>query len=99
MASNPKIFSLQGEGLKLDSRADIEPILSKVDPKIIEEIHLGGNTIGIEAAQAIAEFLEKTEVLKVRKLSVFGFSYSKLTPVSSLRTHRSLTLQTSSPAV
>lgn len=99
MASNPKIFSLHGEGLKLNTRADIEPILSKVDPKIIEEIHLGGNTIGIESAQALAEFLAKTEVLRVRKFISLNSVYSKLTPVSSLCTHRSLTLQTSSLAV
>ena len=60
-----KIFSLQGRGLKLDTRADIEPYLKDV-PTTIEEIHLGGNTIGVEAAEALAEFLAKTTQLKVR---------------------------------
>ncbi|PPR03506.1 hypothetical protein CVT24_006994 [Panaeolus cyanescens] len=64
-ASTSKIFSLQGRGLKLDSREDIEPHLKDVDPKTIEEIHFGGNTIGVDASAALAEFLEKTEVLKV----------------------------------
>ncbi|PCH39884.1 RNI-like protein [Wolfiporia cocos MD-104 SS10] len=59
-----RIFSLQGRGLKLDTRADIEPYLKDV-PTTIEEIHLGGNTIGVEAAQALAEFLSKTTALKV----------------------------------
>ena len=60
------VLSLLGQGLKLDTRADIEPHLAKSDPTIIEEIHLGGNTIGVEAAQALAEFLAKTEKLRVR---------------------------------
>ncbi|KZT67270.1 RNI-like protein [Daedalea quercina L-15889] len=59
-----KIFSLQGRGLKLDTRADIEPHLKDV-PITIEEIHLGGNTIGVEAAQALAEFLAKTTNLRI----------------------------------
>lgn len=61
-----KVLSLHGKALKLDSRADIEPWLKDVDPTILEEIHLGGNTIGVDASKALAEFLEKTSVLKVR---------------------------------
>jgi Ran GTPase-activating protein 1 len=60
-----KILSLQGKGLKLDSRADIEPWIRDVDPSILEEVHFGGNTIGVDAAKALAEFLEKTAVLKI----------------------------------
>ncbi|KAI9069081.1 RNI-like protein [Trametes sanguinea] len=59
------VFSLLGQGLKLDTRADIEAHLAGVDPTLIEEIHLGGNTIGVEAAQALAEFLAKTTQLRV----------------------------------
>ncbi|KAF9778712.1 hypothetical protein BJ322DRAFT_1014467 [Thelephora terrestris] len=64
-STSTKVFSLQGKSLKLDSRSDIEPHLENVDPAVVEEIHLGGNTIGVEAAKALAEFLEKTTVLKV----------------------------------
>jgi len=60
------VFSLQGRGLKLDTRADIAPHLEGVDPTLIEEIHFGGNTLGVEASQAVADFLEKTTILKVR---------------------------------
>lgn len=60
------VFSLLGQGLKLDTRADIEPHLAKFDPAVIEEIHFGGNTVGVEAAQALAEFLTKTQKLRVR---------------------------------
>lgn len=59
------VFSLHGRGLSLNSREDVEPLLADVDPTLIEEIHLGGNTIGVGAAQAIADFLSKTKVLKV----------------------------------
>ncbi|KAG6813593.1 hypothetical protein H0H92_009638 [Tricholoma furcatifolium] len=65
MASTTKNFSLSGRGLKLDTRADLEPILATVDPTVIEEIHFGGNTLGVEASQALGEFLAKTTVLKV----------------------------------
>ena len=64
-STSTKVFSLQGKSLKLDSRSDIDPHLKIVDPTVVEEIHLGGNTIGVEAAKALAEFLEKTTVLKV----------------------------------
>ncbi|KAL4246573.1 Leucine-rich repeat domain superfamily protein [Abortiporus biennis] len=59
------VFSLQGRGLKLDTRADIAPYLEGVDPSKIEEIHFGGNTIGVEAAEALAEFLQKATSIKV----------------------------------
>ncbi len=66
-------FSLLGQGLKLDTRADIEPHLAKYDPTVIEEIHLGGNTIGVEAAEALAEFLGKTTHLRVRDYILLSF--------------------------
>ncbi|KAF8635370.1 hypothetical protein AX15_000375 [Amanita polypyramis BW_CC] len=65
MTITTKVFSLQGRGIKLDTRADIEPYLQGVDPTKIEEIHFGGNTLGVEAAKALGEFLAKTEVLKI----------------------------------
>ncbi|KAK2465381.1 hypothetical protein APHAL10511_002735 [Amanita phalloides] len=65
MTITANVFSLQGKGLKLSTRADIEPHLQGVNPAVIDEIHLCGNTLGVEAAQALAEFLAKTEVLKI----------------------------------
>ncbi|KAL9710937.1 Ran GAP Rna1 [Leucoagaricus gongylophorus] len=59
-----KIFTLQGKGLKLNSAADIAPYLENIDPAQIEEIHLGGNTIGVEAAEALGKFLEKAVALE-----------------------------------
>ena len=65
MASDSQILSLAGKGLKLHTREDIEPWLQDIDPTIIEEVHFGGNTIGVEAAEALAGFLDKTTSLKV----------------------------------
>lgn len=62
---NPKILTWQGRGLKLDHSADVEKLLDGVDPSLIEEIHLGGNTIGVDASKALAEFLSKAVNLKV----------------------------------
>ncbi|XP_006462538.1 hypothetical protein AGABI2DRAFT_223923 [Agaricus bisporus var. bisporus H97] len=58
-------FSLHGRGLKLESAADIAPLLADIDPATLHEIHLGGNTFGVDAANALASFLERTQVLKV----------------------------------
>lgn len=64
-AMSPTNFTLLGKGLKLNTKDDIEPYFKDVDPTIIEEIHLGGNTIGVGAAERLGEFLEKMENLKV----------------------------------
>ncbi|KAF5315088.1 hypothetical protein D9619_007357 [Psilocybe cf. subviscida] len=64
-SSSSKILSLHGKGLKLNTRADIEPYLKDLDPVVIEEVHFGGNTIGIEASEALAEFLSKATSIKV----------------------------------
>ncbi|KAI0064094.1 RNI-like protein [Artomyces pyxidatus] len=58
-------FSLAGQGLKLNTREDIEPYIKSIDPTTLEEIHLGGNTIGVEAAQALAEVLHKAEKIRI----------------------------------
>lgn len=67
MSTEPKIISIRGRGLKLDTSADIEPFLT-VDPSTVEEIHLSGNTIGVDASEALAKFLSKATSLKVRLL-------------------------------
>ncbi|KAK1226161.1 Ran GAP Rna1 [Marasmius sp. AFHP31] len=65
MATPATTFTLQGLGLKLDSRADMAQRLEGVDPTKIEEIHMGGNTIGVDAALELAEFLKKATNIKV----------------------------------
>ena len=59
------VFSLKGKGLKLDTRADIQPYLKEVDPTTLEEIHLEGNTLGVDASQALGEFISQAKKLKV----------------------------------
>ncbi|RXW25333.1 hypothetical protein EST38_g531 [Candolleomyces aberdarensis] len=59
------VFSLKGKGLKLDTRADIEPYLKEVDPTALEEIHLEGNTLGVDASQALGEFISQAKKLKI----------------------------------
>lgn len=65
MARDTKILDIRGQSLKLNAAVDVVPLLESFDPTLIEEVHLGGNTIGIEAAREFATFLEKTENLKV----------------------------------
>jgi Ran GTPase-activating protein (RanGAP) involved in mRNA processing and transport len=93
--SKPTILTLHGRGLKLDTRDDIEQHLKDVDPAIIEEIHLNGNTIGVDASKALAEFLSKTRVLKVTP--IFSFPSVLSTTLTHLP-HRSPISKISSPA-
>jgi Ran GTPase-activating protein 1 len=65
MTTHETIFSLKGRGLKLNTREDIVPLLTGIDPAKLEEIHFGGNTIGVDASLALAEFLQKAVNLKV----------------------------------
>ena len=76
-------FSLTGKGLKLDTRADIEPYLKDVDPSLVEEIHLEGNTVGIEAAEALGEFIAKATNIKVCPCELFVVSTLPMTRPSS----------------
>lgn len=70
VASNvARVFSLAGRGLRLDSEADIEPHLKQLDANVTEEIHLHGNTIGIEASRALGKVLSELKVLKVANFS------------------------------
>ena len=67
MTSSSHSFSIHGKGLKLNTRADIDPYLKQLrEMKDVEEVHFGGNTLGVEAAEALAEVLPELESLKVR---------------------------------
>lgn len=75
MVRNTKSLDIRGQSLKLDTAEDVVPLLEGFDPASVEEVHLGGNTIGVEAAQEFAKFLKKTQNLKVFSLSrPFSFS-------------------------
>ena len=60
-------FSLEGKGLKLDTAADIEPHIQELKANDnVEEVRLLGNTLGIEASEALAKVLETKKTLQVR---------------------------------
>ncbi|PWZ02461.1 RNI-like protein [Testicularia cyperi] len=66
MSDSTRVFSIVGKNLKLNTKADIQPHLDELE-KIadLEEIHLGGNTLGVEACQALADVLKSKTTLKV----------------------------------
>jgi hypothetical protein len=64
--STTKIFSLEGKGLKLTTAADIEPHIKALqENNEVEEVRLLGNTLGVEASEALAKVLETKKTLKV----------------------------------
>ncbi|EGP92308.1 uncharacterized protein MYCGRDRAFT_66253 [Zymoseptoria tritici IPO323] len=64
------VFSLKGQALKLDTAADLQkhvgPLESNAD---IAEVHLEGNTIGVEASQALAKILATKKNLRIANLA------------------------------
>lgn len=71
---NPRVFDIRGRSLKLESAEDVSPLLEGHDPTIIEEIYLGGNTIGVDASKAFAAFIDKTQTLRVPSLFIFALN-------------------------
>ncbi|KAE8145324.1 hypothetical protein BDV25DRAFT_164955 [Aspergillus avenaceus] len=66
----PKIFSLEGKGLKLDTAEDVEahikPLLESTD---YTEIRLGGNTFGVTACERLAAAFSPQKNLEVAELA------------------------------
>jgi Ran GTPase-activating protein 1 len=61
-----KSFSILGKNIKAQSRADLEPFITELEKfDDVEEVHFGGNSLGVEACQAIAEVLKTKKHLKV----------------------------------
>jgi Ran GTPase-activating protein 1 len=66
MAPNTKIFSLEGKGLKLDTKEDVEVHIKTLrETEDVEEIRLLGNTLGVEACKVLGEVLETKKTLQV----------------------------------
>lgn len=60
MAQPPHLFTLESRSLKLDTAADLTPHLTPLTsspPNTITEIRLNGNTLGVPAAQSLAQNL------------------------------------------
>lgn len=64
--STDKVFSLEGKGLKLTTAEDIEPHIKALkENNNVEEVRFLGNTLGVEACEALAKVLETKKNLKV----------------------------------
>lgn len=58
-------LSFKGEGRKIDTAEDAEEIVKEIEKfEGLHSLRLGGNTVGVEAAKAIATALEKKPELK-----------------------------------
>lgn len=68
--SGTNVFSLEGKVLKLTTAADIEAHIQDLKSNDhVEEIRFLGNSLGIEASEALANVLETKKTLKVANLS------------------------------
>lgn len=66
--ASPNIFSLSGRSLKLDTEEHIESHLKPlIASENVTEIHLGGNTLGAPACEALASVLKTKKALQVAK--------------------------------
>lgn len=64
-----KAFSILGKNIKANTKAELEPYISQLEEmEDVEEVHFGGNSLGVEACEAIASVLKKKTNLKVRLL-------------------------------
>ncbi|KAJ2387528.1 Ran GAP Rna1 [Coemansia sp. RSA 2559] len=64
-----RIYSLEGKGFKLTTAEDIAPYLEEIRAvENLEELRLNGNTIGAEAAKALADVMRTKPTLKIATL-------------------------------
>ena len=61
------VFSIHGKGLKLTSAEDAEPYVKALHEmgEQVSKIHLGGNTLGIEACESLAKVIATKSNLEV----------------------------------
>lgn len=82
-----KLFTIEGKGLKLDTAADIEPHLAALrDSSDVEEAVFAGNTLGIEASEALAKVLETKKTLRHVNLADI-FTSRLLSEIPTALTH------------
>jgi Ran GTPase-activating protein 1 len=69
---NNTVFSIVGKGLKLNTAADVKEFVETINKmNDLQVIKLSGNTIGVEAGEALAEALKTKTKLKVIYLIYF----------------------------
>lgn len=62
------LYSLVGQQLKLDDAAAVQPYLDQLRTlPDVEEVRFGGNTLGVQACEAIAKELESKRNLRVSR--------------------------------
>lgn len=63
---NNTVFSIVGKGLKLNTADDVKEFVDTIHQMDdLQVIKLSGNTLGVEASQALAEALKSKTKLKV----------------------------------
>lgn len=64
--ANPKVWSILGLNLKPNTAEDFEPQLAQLRAmEEVEQVHLGGNSLGVGACEALAEIFKQKKGLKV----------------------------------
>jgi Ran GTPase-activating protein 1 len=64
--ADSRVFMIKTELRRFDSREDLDPFLEPlIENPDVEEVHLGGNTYGIEACKYLGEILSTKKKLKV----------------------------------
>ena len=70
--ADPLVFSIKAATLRFDTRDEIEPyLIPLVENPDVEEVHLSGNTYGIEACKFLGEILYAKKKLKVLTGEIF----------------------------
>jgi len=73
--SSPKIFSLEGRSLKLDTAEDLEAHITDLRANDVEEVRLLGNTLGVGACKLLGEVLATKKNLRVSRHAAFPFAF------------------------
>ncbi|KAK6002529.1 hypothetical protein QM012_001279 [Aureobasidium pullulans] len=82
-----KVFSLEGRALKLDSAADMDKHIAELKANNdVEEVIFVGNTLGVEACEALAKVLETKKKLKVANFADI-FTSRLLSEIPDALTH------------
>ncbi|RXK38536.1 ran GTPase-activating protein 1 [Tremella mesenterica] len=69
-SDNHRVWSILGKNLKADTADQLEPYFSQlVEMKDVEEVHLGGNSLGVGACEALAEVFKQKKGLKIVNLA------------------------------
>ena len=70
--ADPLVFTIKAATLRFDTRDEIEPyLIPLVENPDVEEVHLSGNTYGIEACKFLGEVLYAKKKLKVLTREIF----------------------------